>query len=119
MISLAVFYLQTEIEKDSEYILAISKSIQDMKKSRKYCWERVSHLEQSLPSIKNPVDLDHVKNSILPDKSNPLWFKGLTLSQAKIDENFADYFLKTKANIKWFIVLKCKGLQKSVCKLER
>ena len=57
MISLAVFYLQTEIEKDSEYILAISKSIQDIKKSRKYCWDRVSHLEQSLPSIKNPVEL--------------------------------------------------------------
>ena len=42
-------------------------------------------------------------------------------SQAKIDENFANYFLKTKANNKCFIVLKCtcKGLQKSISELER
>ena len=41
-------------------------------------------------------------------------------SQAKIDENFANYFLKTKAN-KCFIVLKitCIGLQKSIIELER
>ena len=40
-------------------------------------------------------------------------------SQAKIDENFANYFLKTKANNKCFIVLKCtcKGLQKSISEL--
>ena len=41
---------------------------------------------------------------------------GLQVSrfQAKIDENFAHYFLKTKANNKCFIVLNvtCKGLQK-------
>ena len=37
-------------------------------------------------------------------------------SQAKINENFANYFLKTKANNKCVIVLKCtcKGLQKSI-----
>ena len=37
-------------------------------------------------------------------------------SHAKIYENFANYFLKTKANNKCFIVLKCtyKGLQKSM-----
>ena len=42
-------------------------------------------------------------------------------SQAKIDENFANYFLKTKANNECFIVLKfiCKGLQKSISELER
>ena len=34
------------------------------------------------------------------------WFKGSMLS-SKIDESFADYFLKTKANNKCFIVLKC------------
>ena len=41
-------------------------------------------------------------------------------SQAKIDENFANYFFKTKAN-NCFIVLKCKckGLQKSISELER
>ena len=39
---------------------------------------------------------------------NPLHFdlKG-SRSQAKINENFANYFLKTKANYKCFIVLKC------------
>ena len=49
-----------------------------------------------------------------------LWFKGLS-SQAKIDENFANYFLKPKANNKCFIVLKCtyKGIQKSISELER
>ena len=42
-------------------------------------------------------------------------------SHAKIYENFANYFLKTKANNKYFIVLKCtcKELQKSISKLER
>ena len=42
-------------------------------------------------------------------------------SQAKIYENFANYFLKTKANNKCFIVLKCtcKRLQKSKSELER
>ena len=37
-------------------------------------------------------------------------------STAKIDENFANFFLKTKAKIKCFTVLKCtcKGLQKSI-----
>ena len=41
-------------------------------------------------------------------------------SQAKIDENFANYYLKTKAYNKYFIVLKCtcKGLQKSIRQLE-
>ena len=36
--------------------------------------------------------------------------------QAKIDENFANYLLKTKSNIKCFKVLECtcKGLQKSI-----
>ena len=36
-------------------------------------------------------------------------------SQAEIDESFANYFLKTKANNKWFIVhkCKCKELQKA------
>ena len=42
-------------------------------------------------------------------------------SQAKIDESFANYFLKTKANNKCFEVLKCtcKGLQKSISELDR
>ena len=42
-------------------------------------------------------------------------------SQAKIDKNFANYFLKTKANNMCFIVLKCtcKGLQQSISELER
>ena len=42
-------------------------------------------------------------------------------SQTKIYENFANYFFKTKANNKCFIVLKCKckGLQKSKSELER
>ena len=42
-------------------------------------------------------------------------------SQAKIDENFANYFLKTKANKKCFKWLKCTctGLQKSFSELER
>ena len=42
-------------------------------------------------------------------------------SSAKIDENFANYFLKTKANNKCLIVLKCtyKGLQKSIIEFER
>ena len=41
--------------------------------------------------------------------------------QANIDENFANYFLNTKANTKCFIVLKCTfiGLQKSISELER
>ena len=49
-----------------------------------------------------------------------LWFKGLKLS-SKIDENFANYTFKIKANNKFFIVLKCtcKGLQKSISELER
>ena len=36
----------------------------------------------------------------------------ISRSQAKINENFANYFLQTKANNKCFIVLKCtcKGL---------
>ena len=40
-------------------------------------------------------------------------------SHAKIYENFTNYFLKTKANNKYFIVLKCtcKGLQKSINEL--
>ena len=35
--------------------------------------------------------------------------------QTKIDENYANYFFKTKTNNKWFIVQKCtwKWLQKS------
>ena len=42
-------------------------------------------------------------------------------SQAKIYENFANYFLRTKANNMCFMVLKfkCKGLQKSKTELER
>ena len=42
-------------------------------------------------------------------------------SQAKIDEKFANYLLKTKAKNKCFIVLKCmwKGLQKSISELEQ
>ena len=42
-------------------------------------------------------------------------------SQAKIDENFAIYFVRNEANIKCFKVLKCtcKGLQKSIRELER
>ena len=42
-------------------------------------------------------------------------------SQAKIDKNFANYFFKTKANNKCFIVLKstCEGLQKSIGEVER
>ena len=43
-------------------------------------------------------------------------------SQANIYENFANYFLKTKGNNKCFIVSNvhaCKGLQKSICELER
>ena len=45
----------------------------------------------------------------------------ISRSQAKIDENFANYFLKTKANNKCFIVLKCtyKGLQQSIGELKR
>ena len=41
-------------------------------------------------------------------------------SQAKIDENFANYFFKTKVYNKYFLVLKCtcKGLQKSARKFE-
>ena len=42
-------------------------------------------------------------------------------SQAKIYESFANYFLKTKANNKCFILVKCtcKELQKSISELER
>ena len=42
-------------------------------------------------------------------------------SQAGIDENFANYFLKTKANNWCLIVLKCtcKGLKKSISELEQ
>ena len=42
-------------------------------------------------------------------------------SQAKLDKNFANFFLKTKAKNKCFIVLNCtyKGLQKSIRELER
>ena len=42
-------------------------------------------------------------------------------SQAKIDENFANYFLKTNAHNKCCIVLKCKckGLHESISELER
>ena len=42
-------------------------------------------------------------------------------SQGNISKNFANYFLKTKANTKCFTMLKCtcKGLQKSVSELER
>ena len=38
-----------------------------------------------------------------------------------IDENFAHYFFKIKADNKYFIVVKCecKGLQKSISELER
>ena len=38
--------------------------------------------------------------------------------QAKIDENFANFFFNTKANDKCFMLLKCtcKGLQKSISK---
>ena len=45
----------------------------------------------------------------------------ISRSQAKINENFANYFLQTKANNKCFIVLKCtcKELQKSISELER
>ena len=39
---------------------------------------------------------------------------------AKIEDNFDNYFLKTKANSKCFVVLKCtcKGLQKRNSELE-
>ena len=42
-------------------------------------------------------------------------------SGAKIDENFANYFLKPKANTKCFMVQKCtcKGLKKSISELDR
>ena len=42
-------------------------------------------------------------------------------SQANTDESFANYFLKTNAENKCSIVLKCscKGLQKSISELER
>ena len=49
----------------------------------------------------------------------PFW--KVSRSQANIDENFANYFFKTKANNKCLIMLKCacKGLQKSNSELER
>ena len=53
---------------------------------------------------------------------NPLHFDlKVSRSQAKINENFANYFLKNQANYKSFIVLKCafKGLQKTISQLER
>ena len=42
-------------------------------------------------------------------------------SQAIIYENFSNYFPKTKANKKFFIVVKCtwKGLKESINELER
>ena len=42
-------------------------------------------------------------------------------SQAGIDENFANNFLKRKTNNKCFKVLKCtcKGLKKSISELEQ
>ena len=42
-------------------------------------------------------------------------------SQPKIDESFANYFIKTKGNNKFFILLKCtsKEIQKSTSELER
>ena len=66
-------------------------------------------------------------------KLEPYWFSNrkakfytrahcdlkVSRSQTKIDENFANYFLKTKASNKCFVVLKCtcKGLQKSISEL--
>ena len=49
------------------------------------------------------------------------WDLQVSNSQAKFYENFANYFLKIKANNKCFTVLKCtcKGLQKSISELER
>ena len=45
------------------------------------------------------------------------FFKG----QTKIDENFANYFLKIIASNKYFLILivHVKGLQKSISELER
>ena len=40
------------------------------------------------------------------------WDLKVSRSQAKIDENFSNYLLKTKANNKFFIC--AKGLQKSI-----
>ena len=53
-----------------------------------------------------------------PDST--LRFKGHTLL-SKNNENFANYFLKTKANNKCFTLLKCtcKWQQKSIIELER
>ena len=49
------------------------------------------------------------------------WDFKVSRFQTKVYENFANYFLKTKANNKCLIVLKCrrKGLQKSISELER
>ena len=41
----------------------------------------------------------------------------VSLSQAKIDENFTNYFLKTKTNN--ILKCTCKGLQKSISELEQ
>ena len=73
-------------------------------------------------TIQNLVNLlSHI--FIVPCSSDLVSHCGLKVSrsQAKIYENFAIYFLKTKANNKCFSGLKCtrKGLQKSISELER
>ena len=52
---------------------------------------------------------------------NPPCHLKVSSSQAKIDENFANYFFKTEANNKCFILLKCtcEGLQKIIIELGR
>ena len=64
-----------------------------------------------------------IKRFVLHSKVSLSRHCGLKVSrsQAKIYENFANYFLKTKANKKCVIVLNCtcKGLQKGISELER
>ena len=84
--------------------------------------------------MENLIFTQFTKYLLNPDQSNlkgtvdvTLNLKGtvahcdlkVSRSQAKIDENFANYFFKTKANNKCFIVLKCtcKGLQKRISEL--
>jgi len=58
-------------------------------------------------------------SNLLNSDSGPQSDIKLSRSQAKIDENFANYFFKPETINKCFIMLKCKGLQKSITELER
>ena len=92
IINTAVTEIKTEIEKYRQSVKALAKSVEDLENSQDDVVERVLNIETSLTSKMASIDLDKVKNSILPDISktvsqsmNRQWIEMLKYEIAQVE----------------------------------